>query len=100
MSTLKKMRPRITAKRGKRSLTGASRTFARAASSASPGNKYRHLTDRRRQLRTGLLEVPCAGTVVAKVFLDGRVEILPSRGGEHERIVDDWQHPRCRPLSV
>ncbi|MFS8066705.1 MAG: ComEC/Rec2 family competence protein [Byssovorax sp.] len=58
--------------------------------------QYRHLTDRRRQIIKGRLEVPCAGTVVVKLQLDGRVEVLPSRGGDHEVIVDDWQHPLCR----
>lgn len=62
--------------------------------------QYRHLTDRRQQVKRGLLEVPCAGTVVAKLFLAGRVEILPSRGGEHERVVDDWTRPLCRPPVV
>jgi beta-lactamase superfamily II metal-dependent hydrolase len=58
--------------------------------------QYRHLTDQRRQSRMGLLEVPCAGTVIVKLHLDGRVEVLPSRGGGHENIVDAWQHPLCR----
>lgn len=62
--------------------------------------QYRHLTDRRRQIRRGLLEVPCVGTVVVKMYLDGRVEVLPARGGEHERIVDDWERPLCRPPPV
>lgn len=62
--------------------------------------QYRHLTDKRRQITKGLLEVPCAGTVVVKMLLDGRVEVLPSRGGEHERVVDDWLHPLCRPAPV
>jgi competence protein ComEC len=59
--------------------------------------QYRHLTDRRRTIVKAQLEVPCAGTVVVKLQLDGHVEVLPSRGGEHERIVDDWEHPLCRP---
>ncbi len=58
--------------------------------------QYRHLTDQRRQIEKGRLEVPCAGTVVVKLHLDGSVEVLPSRGGGHEGIVDDWQHPLCR----
>lgn len=62
--------------------------------------QYRHLTDKRRQVKKGLLEVPCAGTVVVKMFLDGRLEVLPFRGGEHERVVDDWKHPLCRPPAV
>jgi beta-lactamase superfamily II metal-dependent hydrolase len=62
--------------------------------------QYRHLTDKRRQVMKGLLEVPCTGTAVVKMHLDGRVEVLPSRGGEHERIVDDWQQPLCRPPDV
>lgn len=61
--------------------------------------QYRHLTDRRRTLRTGLLEVPCAGTVVVRLYLNGQVEVLPAPapGGGHERIIDDWQRPLCRP---
>ena len=62
--------------------------------------QYRHLTDKRGQIEKGRLEVPCAGTVVVKLHLDGRVDVLPSRGGEHERIVDDWQHPLCRPPAL
>lgn len=58
--------------------------------------QYRHLTDKRGRLEKGRLEVPCAGTVAVKLYLDGRVEVLPSRGGDHERIVDDWEHPLCR----
>lgn len=59
--------------------------------------QYRHLTDQRRQPIKGHPEVPCAGTVVVKLYLDGRVEILPAPGGAHERIVDDWRAPLCRP---
>jgi beta-lactamase superfamily II metal-dependent hydrolase len=59
--------------------------------------QYRHLTDKRRQIRTGLLEVPCAGTVVVKLPLHGgAVEVLPAREGGHEQIVDGWQRPLCR----
>lgn len=58
--------------------------------------QYRHLTDRRRQIESGLLEVPCVGTALVKLYLDGRVEVLPARGSGHEQIVDDWQHPLCR----
>lgn len=60
--------------------------------------QYRHLTDRRQQIQKGLLEVPCAGTVIVKLHLDGRpVEVLPAPGGGHAQIVDDWQRPLCRP---
>lgn len=59
--------------------------------------QYRHLTDKRRQVARGLLEVPCAGTVVVKMYLDGRVEIVPVPGGGHEGVVDDWERPLCRP---
>jgi len=62
--------------------------------------QYRHLTDKHQQVRRGLLEVPCAGTVVVKLCLAGTVEILPARGGGHERIIDDWSQPLCRPPPV
>jgi beta-lactamase superfamily II metal-dependent hydrolase len=64
--------------------------------------QYRHLTDHRRQIKKGLLEIPCAGTVVVKLPLDpnGHVEVLPASGGGHEQIVDDWQRPLCRAPSL
>jgi hypothetical protein len=58
--------------------------------------QYRHLTDRRRAVRSGQLEVPCAGTVVVTFHLDGRVDVLPAPGGGHESVVDDWERPLCR----
>jgi hypothetical protein len=59
--------------------------------------QWRHLTDARRQVRTGLLELPCAGTVVVTMHLDGTVAILPQEGA-HSLLVDSWQRPLCRPL--
>lgn len=59
--------------------------------------QYRHLTDRRRKLKQGRLEVPCAGTVIVKLYLNGQVEVLPAPGGGHAQIIDDWQRPLCRP---
>lgn len=58
--------------------------------------QYRHLTDRRRAVRSGQLEVPCAGTVVVTFHLDGRVDVLPAPGGGHESVVDGWEQPLCR----
>ena len=58
--------------------------------------QYRHLTDKRERVAAGQLEVPCAGTVVVTLFVDGRVDISPSSGGAHERIIDAWEHPLCR----
>jgi beta-lactamase superfamily II metal-dependent hydrolase len=58
--------------------------------------QYRHLTDKRSALKAGHWEVPCAGTVLTKLFLDGRVEVLPAPGGGHEQVVDGWHQPRCR----
>jgi competence protein ComEC len=58
--------------------------------------QYRHLTDKRRQVRSCQLEVPCAGSVMIKLGLDGQIDVLPLPGGGHERIVDDWDHPLCR----
>ena len=57
---------------------------------------YRHLTDRRRAVRSGQMEVPCAGTVVVTLYLDGHMNVLPPAGGGHDRLVDDWEHPLCR----
>ena len=59
--------------------------------------QYRHLTDKRNQLRADQLEVPCAGSVVVMLQLNGQIDVLPLPGGDHERIVDDWAHPLCRP---
>lgn len=58
--------------------------------------QYRHLTDRRRQIKEGLLEVPCAGTVIVKLYLDGQVDVLPAPRGGHEGIIAGWQRPLCR----
>jgi hypothetical protein len=56
--------------------------------------QYRHLTDRRREVRSGQLEVPCAGTVVVTLHLDGRLEVLPAPGGGHASVVDAWERNR------
>jgi hypothetical protein len=58
--------------------------------------QWRHLTDKRRAVQTGLLELPCAGTVVVSLHLNGAVRVLPSPGSDHDRLVDGWQHPLCR----
>ena len=58
--------------------------------------QYRHLTDKRRAVRSGQLEVPCAGTVVVTLHLDGRVDVLPAPGGGHDVVVDGWEQPLCR----
>ncbi len=61
--------------------------------------QYRHLTDRRREIRARRLEVPCAGTVLVTLYLDGRVEVRPAPGGPHEEVIDLWKHPLCRAAS-
>lgn len=61
--------------------------------------QYRHLTDKQREIRLGQLEVPCAGTVVVTLLLDGGIEVRPARGGRHEEVIDLWAHPLCRPPS-
>src|SRR5204862_3683469 len=58
--------------------------------------QYRHLTDKRRTIRSGQLEVPCAGTVVVTLHLDGRMEVRPAPGGRHGEVIDRWEHPLCR----
>jgi beta-lactamase superfamily II metal-dependent hydrolase len=59
--------------------------------------QYRHLTDQRRMVRSGRLEVPCAGTVMVTLHLDGQIDVRPQPSGGHDRVVDDWEHPLCRP---
>lgn len=58
---------------------------------------YRHLTDDLREVQTDQLEVPCAGTVIVTLHLDGRLDILPASGGRYEEVIDRWKHPLCRP---
>jgi beta-lactamase superfamily II metal-dependent hydrolase len=58
---------------------------------------YRHLTDKRREVRSDSLEVPCAGTVMVVLHLDGRISVFPTSGGGHDSVVDDWDRPMCRP---
>ncbi len=58
--------------------------------------QYRHLTDTRREVRKGQLEVPCAGTVIVRMYFDGRVDVLPRPQGGHEQVVDEWDQPLCR----
>lgn len=61
--------------------------------------QWRHLTDKRRQVRQGHLEVPCAGTVLVKLYLDGRTEVWPPIRGDHEKLVDTWRRPLCRAAT-
>jgi hypothetical protein len=61
--------------------------------------QYRHLTDKRREVRSGQLEVPCAGTTVVTLHLDGRVDVLPASGGRYEEVIDRWEHPLCRAAA-
>lgn len=58
--------------------------------------QYRHLTDKRREVRSDRLEVPCAGTVIVTLHLDGRFGVLPGRDGRHEEVIYRWRHPLCR----
>ncbi len=60
--------------------------------------QWRHLTDRRKDVRRGLLEVPCAGTVAVSLYLDGRVRVVPLRG-EHDKLVDTWRQHLCRAAA-
>ncbi len=57
--------------------------------------QYRHLTDERREVRAGQLEVPCAGTVIVRLHLDGRIGVLPGSGGRYEELLERWEHPLC-----
>ena len=59
--------------------------------------QYRHLTDKLRAVRSNLLEVPCAGTVMVVLHLDGEINVFPTPGGGHDSVVDDWDRPMCRP---
>ncbi len=62
--------------------------------------QWRHLTDQRQQVRKGLLEVPCAGTVAVALHLNGQVRILPAESSDHERLVDGWRNPLSRASSA
>lgn len=55
---------------------------------------WRHLTDRRRDVRRGLDEVPCAGTVVVRMEPD-RVEVFPG-AAFHDAVIRKWHGPLCR----
>jgi len=59
--------------------------------------QYRHLTDKRRKVRSDSLEVPCAGTVMVVLHVDGRINVSPTPDGGHDSVVDDWDRPMCRP---
>ncbi len=61
--------------------------------------QWRHLTDKRRLVRSGQLEVPCAGTVAVSLHLNGEVRILPAKNSDHERVVDGWHNPLSRASS-
>lgn len=61
--------------------------------------QWRHLTDKRQQVRANRLEVPCAGSVVVSLHLNGEVRILPDAHGDHERVVDGWRNPLSRASS-
>lgn len=58
--------------------------------------QYRHLTDKRHAIRKEQLEVPCAGTVIVRMYFDGRVDVLPFPQGGHEQVIDEWSQPLCR----
>ncbi len=58
--------------------------------------QYRHLTEERREIRAGQLEVPCAGTVIVRLHLDGRIGVLPATHGRYDELVDGWEQPLCR----
>ena len=61
--------------------------------------QYRHLTDDLRETRADRLEVPCAGTVIVTLHLDGSLSVLPAPGGRHQEVIDRWEHPLCRATS-
>lgn len=61
--------------------------------------QYRHLTDDLREVQAGQLEVPCAGTVIVTLHLDGRLGVLPAPRGRHEEVIDLWKHPLCRAAA-
>lgn len=75
---------------------------ARFAGSALRSNHFaeppwRHLSDRRNPRREPR-EVPCAGTVVTELRADGTLRVLPEPHSAHERLVDGWKRPLCRPV--
>jgi beta-lactamase superfamily II metal-dependent hydrolase len=59
--------------------------------------QYRHLTDKHREIRSGQLEVPCAGTALVTLPLEGKIDVRPAPGGGHDDVVSGWEHPLCCP---
>ena len=57
---------------------------------------WRHLTDKTRALRSGLPELPCAGTVVLRLSAEGAYRVTP-KPSDHGTTVDLWRCPLCRP---
>lgn len=83
-------------------LPGVRKSMLKAASGVAYSS-YRHVY---RQRGDGLSrpprprdEVPCAGSVLVELNTDGRVEVTPTRGGWHDRLLDNLRlrSPRCRP---
>ena len=60
---------------------------------------WRHLDDRDRP-RRDRYEIPCAGTVLAELSGNGEVRVLPQADGPHQRLVDGWLSPLCRPART
>lgn len=62
---------------------------------------WRHYTDPNRQRSRRRGEVPCAGTVLMCLYLDGRPpEVYPDTSS-HDEVIALWAHPLCRtPASA
>lgn len=58
---------------------------------------YRHRVELGHPSKRPAQEVPCAGTVVAWLHGDGRIEVEPAQGAEHDRLIRRIDHPHCLP---
>lgn len=65
-----------------------------------PEPPWRHLTDTHRNVKSGMKEVPCAGTVVVRIDDNGDVRVSPSAEGKHAEVISLWEQPLCRPLEA
>lgn len=64
-----------------------------------PWRQYKHASDPLARGKSRKNEVPCAGTIVARITSDGVVSVLPLRD-LHANTVNLWDHPLCRPIEI
>jgi beta-lactamase superfamily II metal-dependent hydrolase len=59
---------------------------------------WRHLTEKTSQVSARRAELPCAGTVVVRLSLDGDICVYPAPA-DHDKMVRKWLHPLCRTTT-